>query len=174
MENIFLKTDRLILRQMRLSDFEELSPILKDPEVMYAWEYDFSDTDVLEWIKRNIELYERYGLGYFLALNKKTGEVVGQLALMPDEIDGEKFYEVGYILKKSQWKSGYAKEGARALLEYAFNVLQQPFVVFEIRPENINSRKVAESLGAKIVGDFVKEVRGKKMLHLIYKLFMLK
>lgn len=75
---------------------------------MYAWEYDFSDEDVQNWIDKNISLYKKYNLGFFLMLENTSQKVVGQAALMPDEIDGQQYYEIGYILKKEHWHKGYA------------------------------------------------------------------
>ena len=43
-------------------------------------------------------------------------------------------------------------------------------VIFEIRPENFQSRKVAEKCGAVVTGEFVKNVRGKNMKHSIYSI----
>ena len=137
---------------------------------MYAWEYDFSNKDVQNWIEKNLELYKKYNLGYFLMVENNSGKILGQAALMPDLINGHKYYEIGYILKKEYWHRGLATEAARALVHYAFNSLNLKEVIFEIRPENIASRKVAEILNAKICGNFIKNVRGKNMIHLIYKL----
>lgn len=171
MQNVFLKTERLNLRYITQDDFKELETILKDKDVMYAWEYDFTDKDVQEWIDRNLELYKKYHLGFFIISENKTGKVIGQVALKPDTIEGKQYYEIGYILKKEYWHKGYAKEAANALKDYAFNTLNLNEVIFEIRPNNLPSRKVAESLGAKICSKFIKNVRNKKMTHLIYKLY---
>ena len=137
---------------------------------MYAWEYSFTDEDVQNWINKNLELYKKYNLGYFLIIEKISKKVVGQAALMPDVIEGKHYYEIGYILKKEYWHKGYATEASRSLKDYAFNILKLNEVIFEIRPQNKSSRKVAENLNANICGKFVKDFRGKKMEHLIYKL----
>ena len=63
---------------------------------------------------------------------------------------------------------GYATEGARASLAYAFERLGAERVIAEIRPENEASRHVAERLGMKTAGSFIKHYRGKEMPHLIY------
>lgn len=170
MQNIFLKTERFYLRYITQNDFKELQAILQDKEVMYAWEHDFSNEDVQDWINKNLERYKKYNLGFFLMIENVSGKVLGQAALMPDLISGNKYYEIGYILKKEFWHQGFATEAAKALINYAFNILNLREVIFEIRPENIFSRRVAENLNAKICGDFIKNVRGKKMVHLIYKL----
>ena len=170
MKRIFLETERCNLKYINQDDFEELKIMLQNTDVMYAWEYLFSDEDVQHWIDENISRYNEYGLGYFIIENKLTGEICGQAALMSDMIDGILYYEVGYILKKEFWHKGLATECAFALVNYAFHNLNLSEVIFEIRPDNVNSRKVAERLKAKVVGEFTKNVRGKKMIHLIYKL----
>ena len=170
MENIFLETKRLILRKMDEKDFSEVAKMLKNPRVMYAWEYEFDDNDVLQWIKKNREFYKKYNLGFFIAIEKSSLNIVGQIALKPDIIDGKEYYEIGYILNEEYWNKGYAREGAKAMAAYAFNILKTDSIIFEIRPENTSSIKVAKHLGASLTGEFIKNVRGKRMKHLIYTL----
>ena len=170
MQNTFLNSERIKLRYIAQDDFENLKSMLQDLEVMYAWEYEFDDSDVQNWIDKNINLYETCGLGYFIMEEKISGEIIGQAALMPDTINGIQYYEIGYILKKQFWHNGYATESAHMLTEYAFSILGLKEVIFEIRPCNTPSRRVAERLGAKIEGEFIKNVRNKEMVHLIYKL----
>lgn len=171
MEKIFLETERLYLKYITQNDFQNLSSILKDSEVMYAWEYEFSDEDVQLWIDKCTNLYETHNSGYFLAVDKVSKAVIGQAALMPDNINNKQYYEIGYILKKQYWNKGYATECAKALAEYAFTKLNLKEVIFEIRPCNTPSRKVAEKLGACIEDNFIKHVHGKDFEHLIYKLY---
>lgn len=161
----------LELTSRALQDLDELKSMLQDIEVMYAWEYKFSDDEVQQWVDKNLKLYEKHDMGYFIAEDKVSGKIVGQAALMPDVIQNKKYFEIGYILKKQFWHNGYATECARALAEYAFNTLNLPEVIFEIRPENISSIRVAQRLGAKPEGKFIKNVKGKNMVHLIYKLY---
>lgn len=174
MKNIFLETERLILRRMCKADFAEILAMLNDKEVMYAWEYDFKDSDISDWIDKNLVKYNKYGLGYFLAEDKSTGIVVGQIALMPDVVHGEQYYEIGYILKREYWGFGYATEGALAMADYAYKNLGADVVILEIRPENPRSIQVAKRLGAIESVSFIKNVRGKDMKYLIYKMFMVR
>ena len=39
---MILETNRLLLREMTQDDFSDLAGMLQDPEVMYAYEHDFS------------------------------------------------------------------------------------------------------------------------------------
>lgn len=171
MDKIFLETERLVLEYITQNDFEELASILKDRDVMYAWEYEFSDEEVQIWIDKFLDYYEKYGLGYFLVRSKKTKEVIGQVGLMPTTLNDKMEYEIGYILKKEYWHRGYARECVEALLEYSFNVLHLDRVLFEIRPENEASLKVAEFFRAVKIDSIYKEVKNKKMLHSIYAVY---
>jgi len=96
--------------------------------------------------------------------------MVGQIGLTCSEIDNVKVLEPGYILKKSYWHKGFALEGAKACVDYAFNKLNINEITAQIRPENLPSRKVAEKLGMTVKREFIKHYKGKDMLHLLYSL----
>ena len=55
-----VETERLFARELTNEDFSELSGILQDIEVMYAWEHSFSDDEVKEWINNNIKRYKGF------------------------------------------------------------------------------------------------------------------
>ncbi len=169
-KRIIIETKRLILRQMELADFSEIAKMMQDTRVMYAWEYIFSDEQVREWINRMCHYYEKYGYAYWIAQDKKSGDVVGQIGLLPGEVHGVPQLEVGYILKYDYRGQGYASEGAAGCLNYAFRQLEKMSVIAEIRPENRASLAVVEKLGFSLRDKMVKIVRGKEMLHLVYAL----
>lgn len=171
MENIFLETERLILRYITQDDFGELKSILQDRDVMYAWGYSFDDNEVQDWIDKFIEYYKKYQLGYFIVRCKKTKKIIGQVGLMPTKLKNNTEYEIAYILKKEYWHRGYARECVFALINYAFKVLHLEKVIFEIRPENVASLNVAKFFGAIEVDSIYKKVRNKKMLHSIYAVY---
>lgn len=166
--DIVLSSERLIFKRITEEDFQDLCEILKDPEVMYAWEHNFTDEDVHAWINKRCTLYNLVGYDYFLAIDKITNEVVGQIGLLDESVNGEHFAGIGYILKKKFLNKGFATEGAKAMIDYAFNVLGKEKVIATIRPENIASCKVAERLGMKKESEFVKFYNGKDMLHVVY------
>ena len=55
MEHIVLETDRLLLREMSLSDLGALSSILQDERVMYAYNGAFSDKETLDWMQKQLQ-----------------------------------------------------------------------------------------------------------------------
>ena len=142
MQNVFLKTERLTLRYITQNDFEELKIILQDKNIMYAWEYDFTDKDVQEWIEKNLKCYKKYNLGFFIISENTSGKVIGQAALKPDIIENNQYYEIGYILKKEYRHKGYATEAVKALKEYAFNTLNLNEVIFDFNLTNEDIEKI--------------------------------
>ena len=166
--NVIMETERLILRRMDLSDFRDIAEMMQDIRVMYAWEYVFSDEEVREWIGRMCSRYEQYGYAYWIAQDKKSGAVAGQIGLLPGEVHGTPQMEVGYILTHDCRGRGYALEGARGCVDYAFRHWGVPSVIAEIRPENKASLAVAEKLGFSLRDEIVKVVQGKEMRHLVY------
>lgn len=166
--DVIFESERLLFRKIVRSDFDNLCPILQDREVMYAWEHAFSDEEVNNWIDGNQERYSRDGYSYFAALEKDTHRFIGVIGPLLEQTESGARIGIGYILDKRYWGKGYAVEGARAAVEYAFQQLQTDKVIAQIRPTNLPSRKVAEKLGMTIEGEYMKHYKGKEMLHLIY------
>jgi RimJ/RimL family protein N-acetyltransferase len=63
--------------------------------------------------------------------------------------DGWPGFEIGWMLRRSFWGRGYATEGARMALQFAFTPLEQPQVISLIHPENAASIRVAQRLGER-------------------------
>jgi RimJ/RimL family protein N-acetyltransferase len=58
-------------------------------------------------------------------------------------------FELGWTLGRASWGKGYATEGARRALSYAFTEMNRDHVISLIAPANVNSIKVAERLWVK-------------------------
>ncbi|WP_366516781.1 GNAT family N-acetyltransferase [uncultured Clostridium sp.] len=165
-----LTSERLIFRRITKNDFNELSEMLKDLDVMYAWEHSFSDEEIFKWIEKRNKSYKNIGYDYLLAIDKKTSEVVGQIGLLDEVVNGKHFIGLGYILKKKFWHKGFATEGAKAMLDYAFNILKREEVIATIRVENKTSCDVAENIGMRVKDEFIKIYKEKNMIHLVYSI----
>lgn len=167
---MLFETARLKLRKLVREDYEELCEILQDIEIMYAWEHEFSDEEVIEWIEKNIERYEKHGFSYLAAIEKDTNKFVGVMGPLVETIEEREEIGIAYILNKKYWKKGYAVEGVSASIKYAFDVLKAKKVIAQIRPSNENSIKVAKSLGMKLESEYVKHYMEKEMIHYIYSI----
>ena len=167
MEKI-METKRLFARKLNSGDFDNLSDILKDIEVMYAWEHAFSDDEIKEWINNNIKRYEEDGTGYFAIIEKETGNFIGQAGLHYSMLDNKKVLEIGYIIMKKFWNLGYAYEASEGFIKFAFDNMGKEELFAFIRPENYRSSGLAEKLGFVKTSSYVKNYKGKNMVHDIY------
>ena len=167
-KKIFTETKRLILREMVQDDFDSLCKILKDKEVMYAYEGAFNNREVQEWLDKQITRYKTDGFGLYAVILKETGVMIGQCGLTMQDIPGKKVIETGYLFQKKYWHNGYATEAAKACNEYAFNILGTDEVYSIIRDNNTASQNVAKRNGMVKTGAFIKHDRGIDMPHYIY------
>ncbi len=144
-----LETPRLVLRELGEVDLDFVAAMLGHAEVMHFWPRPLTREESLGWIRRQHERYARDGHGYWLALEKSTGQPVGQMGVMASAVDGVTESNLGYILHRPFWGRGFATEAGAYCRDYVFRSLDRPRVVATIRPENLPSRKVALRLGLR-------------------------
>lgn len=168
---MILETERLYLREMNQSDFEDLAEILQNSRVMYAYEHDFSDNDVQEWLDRQITRYKKYGFGLWAVILKSTDEMIGQAGLTMQPYKDTEVLEIGYLLKEIFWHHGYASEAANGCKKYAFEQLNRDKVYSIIKSDNYASMKVAKSMGMKKEDEFMTQYYNGKMLHYLYSVY---
>ena len=168
---MILETERLYLREMNQSDFEDLAEILQNPIVMYAYEHDFSDNDVQEWLDRQITRYKKYGFGLWAVILKNTDEMIGQAGLTIQPYKDTEVLEIGYLLKERFWHHGYASEAANGCKMYAFEQLNRDKVYSIIKSDNYASMQVAKSMGMKKEDEFMTQYYNGKMLHYLYSVY---
>lgn len=71
------ESERLIFREMTMSDYNDLCEILQDKQVMYAYEHAFSDAEVKEWFERQLTRYKEFGFGLWAAVLKENSKMIG-------------------------------------------------------------------------------------------------
>lgn len=147
-----LETARLRLRMFRDDDLDAYARICADPEVMRylgdgkpltredAWRQ-------MAWILGHWQLR---GYGLWAVEERATGALIGRIGHINPE--GWPGFELGWMLGRAFWGRGYATEGARRALDFAFTELKQPHVISLIRPDNAASIRVAERLGESLEG----------------------
>jgi RimJ/RimL family protein N-acetyltransferase len=146
-QRVVLETSRLRVREFVPQDADALAAVLGDPVAMQYYPATFDRKGVEEWIGRNIGRYQRDGHGLWAMVLKDSGELIGDCGCTLQEVEGADHIEVGYHVRRDLWGKGYATEGARACMEYAFAKLGSARVISMIRPENMQSRRVAEKNG---------------------------
>ena len=168
--NIFLETERLILRQFTEADAELLFELDSDPEVTRFTKLgDRSGTPTSyneiknEFLPKVLRYYQQYpGYGFWAAIEKLSNKFIGWFHFRPglDSYMGATLYQVddielGYRLQKKVWGKGYATEGSKALIRKGFLELGTQQVVASALLTNKASIRVMEKVGLKFERNFV-------------------
>ena len=146
---VILTTPRLLLRELTRDDLPFMAALLGDGEVTRFYPYVFSPGDAEAWVARQQERYRRDGHGGWLAVDRATGEPVGQVGLSLQLVEGVMEPEIGYLIRRDRWRQGLAGEAACAVRDHAFAALGKPHVISLIRPINHRSRAVARKMGMR-------------------------
>jgi len=143
-----LTTARLRLRAFRESDLDAYAAIMGDPEVaqFLGTGSALSREDAWRQMAMILGHWVLRGFGLWAVEELESERLLGRIGChYPEGFPG---FEIGYTLGRAAWGRGYAREGAAAALAYARDVLHQSEIVSVIRPNNLRSIRVAESLGA--------------------------
>lgn len=72
-----IETNRLMLRDYAMDDYEALYEIMSDPETMQHYPNPFDEEKVRGWIQWNLDNYQKYGFGLWAVILKETGAFIG-------------------------------------------------------------------------------------------------
>jgi RimJ/RimL family protein N-acetyltransferase len=149
---ITLDTARLTLRMFRNSDLDEYAEICADAEVMrYLGEgKTLNRGEAWRQIAMILGHWQLRGYGLWAVEHRESKRLIGRIGFFNPE--GWPGFELGWVLGRKWWRNGYATEGARRALDYAFTELKQDHVISLIHPDNLASIKVAERLGQHVQG----------------------
>jgi RimJ/RimL family protein N-acetyltransferase len=149
--DVFLETERLVLRRFTPADIESLFLLHNDPEVMRFLDGGKGVS------RREIEReYREYFTkdGYWAVMERATDDFVGWFGFHPGGDRAPHQFELGYRLRRSHWGRGYATEGSRALIRKGFAELGVRRVFAETMAVNLASRRVMEKSGLDYVRTF--------------------
>ncbi len=147
-----LTTERLRLRHLTRDDTADYFKIRSNETIMkhigrpLAKTYD----DVHLVIDRTIDTMKKQeGICWAICL-KEDPRVIGTIGFYRSQMEHYRT-EVGYELHPDFWKKGIMSEAMRAVLDYAFNVMNFHSVMANIDPKNTNSSNVL------VRNNFIKE-----------------
>lgn len=159
--DVFLETERLVLRRFTEDDVDLLVELDSDPVVMRyinggkPTPREEVENDILPVF---LSYYDRFvGYGFWAAIEKSTGEFIGWFHFRPRPGGDLDEPELGYRLRSSAWGKGYAAEGSRALISKGFTELGVRRVVSETMVVHTASRRVMEKAGLEFVRIFHQE-----------------
>lgn len=153
--HIILETPRLALRQFTEDDVDNLFDLNSDPEVMryLTGGRPTPREEIRDQIMPfHLAIYDRLDrLGTWAAQSTATGEFLGWFHLRPGPGTDITNTELGYRLRRSAWRKGYATEGSRALIRTGFTDLGVERIFGHTMTVNTASRRVMEKCGMTVV-----------------------
>ena len=100
--------------------------------------------------------YLRKGFCYFAVEELKSNLFIGFIGLSEQNFEASftPMIDIGWRLSKQYWGKGYATEGAKSCLEYAFNNLKLTTISATCPIVNKNSEHVMQKIGMVKKGFF--------------------
>jgi RimJ/RimL family protein N-acetyltransferase len=156
-----IRTERLLLREFRASDFDAFAANLMDPLA----------TEFLTPVADRRSAYRVFvgGMGYWLLDGTgwwavelvSTGAFVAAVGAFYRERPCD--LELGWTVVRSHWRRGIASEAAAAALEFGWSLPGVKRVIAHIDAGNVASVRVSERLGMRFEGevDFFGEATGR-------------
>jgi RimJ/RimL family protein N-acetyltransferase len=144
-----LTTDRLVLRQWKDSDYEPFAALNADPAVMEHFPNAMTRAESDTMVDRLKASIDERGFGLWAVEVRETGQFIGFTGLSVPSFEAPftPCVEIGWRLVKDAWGNGYASEGARAALGWAFGPLELDEVVSFTATTNKPSQRVMERIG---------------------------
>ncbi len=161
---VVLETERLRIRRFTEEDAPLLLELDSDPEVMrFVGPYQLPNVDAYrEYIRsRYLPEYERSpGWGVLAVIEKSSGNFLGKFILHPapqdtygqDACFQSDDIELGFRFRRDCWGRGFATEGSRALIRFAFGRNKAKRIVAAVLDGNVASVRVLEKVGLKLIG----------------------
>lgn len=162
-----IETERLVLREYTMDDFDRLYILLSDEETMKHYPKPYDENGTMRWLKWSLDNYEKYGFGLWAIELKESGQFIGDCGITMQNIDGDVLPEIGYHIYKDFWRQGYGKEAASAVREWLFENTQFEAVYSYMTHTNVASYSTAASVGMKRIKEYIED---DGVFHFVYKL----
>ncbi len=153
-EKYFLKSSRLGFRHWCEDDLGIAQELWGDYEVTKFFDArcKWSRDKVRKRLAKEISIEKEHGVQYWPIFLLETNGQVGCCGLRPYDLS-QRIYEIGFHIRSNQWRRGYAREAAVAIIDYAFNTLKASGLFAGHNPKNGASRHLLEQLGFRYTHD---------------------
>lgn len=150
-----IETGRMLLRPLRLEDADDHARYQGDPEAVRYLRWPVrTPEESRAHLRTRLPSDRLDGDGDVVVLamvptsGAFAGRVVGDLTLIASSVE-QACVEIGWVLHPEAQGAGLATEGARALLDLAFDELSAHRVVAQLDDRNTASARLCERLGMR-------------------------
>lgn len=147
-QNVILRTERLILRPWRQTDLQDFYEYASVDGVgqMAGWKPHSS-------IEESKTILTHFMEGKHVLALEYNGKVIGSLGIEKynesnyPEFDSLCGREIGYVLSKDYWGRGFMPEAVKAVISYLFHEIELDFILCGHFQWNRQSARVIEKCG---------------------------
>lgn len=142
---------RLGFRNWYPADSYRMAAINANPEVMKYFPGTQDTEQTAAFIRRMQKLYAEKGFCYFAVETLEQKEFIGFIGLSWQDYSAPftPCVDIGWRLKPGAWGYGYAAEGGKRCLDFAFNDLHLGKIIATAPLANVKSVSVMERIGMK-------------------------
>ena len=144
---VITESERLVLRELELSDVGVLAGIWGDAHVMKYCGGTTLDADFSrEVIEANRKNYCAYGYAVFAVVQKSDGTLIGTMGCKPDKAIPRRG-ELIYHFSEAVWGKGFASEAVASYLLWVCDNHNMDYINASVIPDNAASIRVLEKSG---------------------------
>ena len=150
-----IETERLVIRELEMTDAADLLKIKYDPQVMeYAPDFikcDASEADIEDAIRDFIGRRDAgdFAREYLLAVTlREDGALIGVICISESGILRET--EMGWMFRSEYCGRGYASEAARAASDAVLRTYGMPYLIVTMDVDNPASFRTAQKSGFRL------------------------
>jgi len=137
-----LKTDRLTLRPLVMTDAAALHVAFVDKDLMTWWSSaphnELNETEAYLEVNVHEDRYMTWAITY------ENDEALGWVVLLDHR---SRVKEIGYILRRSHWGKGIAYEAVSRIIKYGFEDLELRRIIADTDPDNTASNSLLKNMG---------------------------
>lgn len=145
-----IKTNRLLLRPLNISDLYSVHEYASDDENTYYMMRMPKRTleETAEFLIGVTEEWEKDAPAFYEFAVMLNGLLIGAVSIYLN--DDRTVGELGWILNKKYQNMGYATESAYAIKDFAFNSIHLKKIIAQCDYKNVPSYRIMEKIGLKL------------------------
>ncbi len=149
MGNYLFTSERLGFRNWTEHDTPKMALINSDPKVMEFFPSIPNKEETEQFVERMQHQFAKNGCCYFAVDKLENNEFIGFIGISEQnyEADFTPCFDVGWRLAQKEWGRGYATEGAKKCLDFAFNEIGLKSIKSICPIVNVKSEGVMKKLG---------------------------
>lgn len=168
-QNIWIETERLIIKSPSMEDFPEVFKMKCDKDVM-KFTGGVTKLSYEEEISNYFKRINNFGIDnnyIFSVIEKKSNKYIGYCGFQFSDIIGN--IEFLYGFSKSSWGNGYGKEAAINVVSYGFKDLKLDEIFAAVNPLNKASEAILNHIGLIYISKIDWTKKGKVNLYSMKK-----